>query len=150
MKRIDYRVLDNNFIAECDLLVSDDFIKYFCYLNKISTLGQLLRKYDYKKLDFENNDEKEIISGFVDLIKYKYYGKKLSSEYILFDKFTYDYVTKGVKVSDRKFDYPLKRLGFTENEIRIINQFVLSDNNKSMIVINVIFSYRHLIKIIPL
>lgn len=147
MKRIDYKVLDNALITECDLLENDDFIKYYCYLNQINTLGQLLRKYDYKKLDFESKEEKDKISGFVDIIKYKYYGKKLSVDYdfILFDKFTDDYVTNGVKVWDSKYEFPLKRLGFTENEIRIINQFVMSDNNKSRIVINVILQMREML-----
>lgn len=123
MEKIDYSIIDNIKIDDCDLIVKDlnKTIYRFCFKNGINTLGDLIRKFDNNELEFRIKKGEAEIKGFIDLIKYRYFNINLSSSNILFDEIDlldkYDWKQREeVLIKSKEERYPLRRLGFTLNE----------------------------------
>lgn len=151
MEKDYYFLLDKLLIDDCKLILKNySSIYYLCKKANIKSIGELLRKYDDGELSIYNRSHEEI-SGVIDLIKYRYFDKKLSQEELLFDEITYmpnswkgkyhDHFSESI-LNTSKFKNPLKRLGFTLDESETLLYYV-TDNKQSMVIINAILKYRN-------
>ena len=87
MNKLDYSVFDLVYIVDYDLISEKNSLIFtYCMRNKIFTLGDLLRKYDNNEIIFKNKKSEEEIRGFIDLVKYRHFGRKIPNENLVFSQ----------------------------------------------------------------
>ncbi|MBQ3021546.1 MAG: hypothetical protein IJD92_04925 [Bacilli bacterium] len=125
MEKFDYSILNSYSVDEYDLILpSNSVVYYYSRRDNIKTLSEFIEKYKSGVLKVLNKASKEEIEGFIDLIDYRYFGKQMSSDYILFDWILvskdslngeYKKGWNEAKVHSKSI-FPLKRLGLSSYE----------------------------------
>jgi len=151
MEKQDYSFLDTIKIENCEFIRKNySVLSNFCLRNKIETLGEFISKYECGDAIVRNKRSIEEMDGFIELIKYIYFGERLPQEHLLFEEIIIINDTwqgrpwKGrheVGFSNETLYSPLKRLGFNGDEADSILSFV-SNKKEDMMIISALINYK--------
>lgn len=140
--------MDKIGIEDCGLMhINHNYIVYrFCINNNIRTINELIELYEKNGVEARNEITRSEVLGFIELLRYKYLGKNLNVDEILNEKFDlnpnitfrnwYKY-----DLFNNNYEYPLRRLGLTSDEVGCLRYFVEKSHYISSL-IEVIFRYR--------
>ena len=135
-------------LEDCGLIsLTEISLVYRCCLKyDIKTINEFINLYDSGKIKFNTKISMEEISGFVEMIKYKFFDEDLKIDDILLMKFSLnnnlnkkDYCMYDI-YSD-KYSNPLRRLGLTYEEVTCI-RFYVEKSKYVEDLINVFIKYR--------
>ena len=140
--------MDKIGVEECGLMhINENYVIYrFCLNNNIRTINELIELYEKNGIESKNEISRSEVTGFVELLRYKYLGEDINIDEILHQKFDlnpnvtfrnwYKY-----DLFNENYGHPLRRLGLTADEAGCLKYFVEKSHYISSL-INVIFKYR--------
>lgn len=152
MEKLDYSILDDILIEDYDLIIPNYSTVYnYCYKQKIRTLSELILKYKNNEVYTLNRKSIAEIYGFIELVFYRHFHSSILCESLFFDEIkVFEDMWKGnykkgwneSRVISTKTAFPIRRLGFSNDEENKLKFFV-EKKKEDMLIINALFSYKN-------
>lgn len=127
---MNYDMLLDIKLVNCGLInckMYDSVYKY-CINNKLKNLGDFINFYETNKNEMDRRYNFNYFDGIIDLIKLLYFDEPLLNNHIFMKKFEIKKYDKPfshyVGIKGEKYNKSLRRLGFSNEEVKIILNYV--------------------------